>query len=232
MTSTVALCAVTVGINLTASDAELRELGITPGRYTKVSDDQMEELRLALEHKRGALPDPRSGGSVANTTDLLARAGVSCGMMGVGGNDTFGRVFVSNCERASLEFLSELEDGTVTGYDFCFFGDDSVCTTAWCPGANFLLSPARIDLEAVQSADLVLLDGGALAFGPESEAAMARCTQAAEEADVPFVLTLASTQIVGGYRAFYNTFAPKAQMVFGNLGEAAVLVGLEHEAAL
>jgi sugar/nucleoside kinase (ribokinase family) len=153
-------------------------------------------------------------------------------MMGVGGNDTFGRVVVSNCKRASLEFLSELEDGAVTGYDFCFFGDDGVCTTAWCPGANFLLSPARIDLEAVQSAELVLLDGGALAFGPESEAAMARCAQAAEEADVPFVLTLASTQIVGGYRAFYDTFAPKAQMVFGNLGEAAVLVGLEPEATL
>lgn len=232
MTSIVALCAVTVGINLTASDAELRELGITPGSYTKISDDRMEELRLALEHKRGALPDPRSGGSVANTADLLARTGVSCGMMGVGGNDPFGRVVVSNCKRASLEFLSELEDGAVTGYDFCFFGDDGVCTTAWCSGANFLLSPARIDLEAVQGAELVLLDGGALAFGPESEAALARCAQAAEEADVPFVLTLASTQIVGGYRAFYDTFAPKAQMVFGNLEEAAVLVGLEPEATL
>ena len=153
-------------------------------------------------------------------------------MMGVGGNDTFGRFVVSNCERASLEFLSELEDGAVTGYDFCFFGDDGVCTTAWCSGANFLLSPARIDLEAVQGAELVLLDGGALAFGPESEAALARCAQAAEEADVPFVLTLASTQIVGGYRAFYDTFAPKAQMVFGNLEEAAVLVGLEPEVTL
>ena len=130
MTSIVALCAVTVGINLTAGDAELRELGLTPGGYTRVSEDRMEELRLALEHNRGTLPDPRSGGSVANTADLLARTGVSCGMMGVGGNDTFGRVVVSNCKRASLEFLSELEDGAVTGYDFCFFGDDGVCTTA------------------------------------------------------------------------------------------------------
>jgi sugar/nucleoside kinase (ribokinase family) len=78
----------------------------------------------------------------------------------------------------------------------------------------------------------VLLDGGALAFCPESEGALARCAQTAEEADVPFVLTLASTEIVGGYRAFYDTFAPKAQMVFGNIGEAAVLLGLEPKATL
>jgi ribokinase len=232
MISIVALCAVTVGINITASDAELRELGFTPGGYTRVSDIRMEELRLALENSRGTLPDPRGGGSVANTADLLARAGVSCGMIGVGGNDTFGRAVVLNCERASLEFLSELEDGAVTGYDFCFFGDNGVCTTVWSPGANFLLSPARIDIGAVQGSELVLLDGNALAFGPESEAAMSCCAQAAEEAGVPFVLTLANTQIVGGYRAFYNTFAPKALMVVGNLEEAAVLVGLEPEVTL
>ena len=232
MASIVALGAVTVGINLTASHAELREFGLTPGGYSTISVDRMEELRLALENSRGTLPDPRSGGSVANTADLLARAGVSCGMMGVGGDDTFGRAFVSNCERASLEFLSELEDGAVTGYDFYFFGDDGARTIVLTHGANSLLSPTRIDLGAVQGSELLLLDGSALSFGPESEAAMARCVQAAEAADVPFVLTLASTKIVDGYRAFYDTFGPKAQMVVGNLEQAAGLVGLEPEASL
>lgn len=99
------LCAVTVGINLTVSDAELRELGLTPGGYTRVSEDRMEELRRALEYNRGTLSDPRSGGSVANTADLIARAGLSCGMMGVGGNDTFGKAFVSNCEKASQNII-------------------------------------------------------------------------------------------------------------------------------
>lgn len=232
MTSVVALGAVTVGINLTASHAELRELGLTPGGYSNISVDRMEEIRLALENSRGTLPDPRNGGSIANTADLLARAGVSCGMMGVGGNDAFGRAFVSNCERASLEFLSELEDGAVTGYDFYLFGDDGARTIVLTHGANSLLSPSRIDLGAVQGSELVLLDGSALSFGPESEAAVARCAQAAEEAGVPFVLTLVSTKIVDGTRAFYDTFGPKAQMVVGNLEEAAELVGVEPGASL
>jgi ribokinase len=232
MTSIVALGAVTVGIDLPSSHAELRELGLTPGSDSIIPVERMEEIRLALENKRGTLPDPTSGGSVGNTANLLARAGISCGFMGVGGNDAFGRMFVANCERASLEFLSELEDGVVTGYDFYLYDEDAGRTIILTHGANALLSPARIDLDVIQSADLVLLDGMALSFGPESETALWRCVQAAEAADVPFVLALAGTEIVAGYRDFFDAFAPKAQMVAGNLEQAAVLVGLEPEASL
>ena len=232
MTSVVALGAVTVGINLTASRAELRDLGLTPGSYSVLSVDRMEELRLALEKNRGTLPNPRSGGSVGNTADFLARAGVSCSMMGVGGNDAFGKAFVATCDKASLMFISELVDGAVTGYDFYLFDEENVRTIVLTHGANALLSPARINLGAVQDSELLLLDGSALSFGPESEAAMSHLAQAAEQEDVPFVLTLASTRILDSYRTFYDTFAPKAQMVAGNLQQAAVLVGLEPEASL
>ncbi|MBZ0309608.1 MAG: hypothetical protein K8I82_26325 [Anaerolineae bacterium] len=231
MTAMVALGAVTVGINLPSSRTEIRELGLTPGTASILPVERMEEIRLALEKKRGALPHPASGGSVGNTADLIARAGISCEFMGVGGNDLFGRIFVANCESASLKFLSKLEDGAVTGYDFYLY-DDERRTIILTHGANALLSPARIDLEAVQKAAQVLLDGSALSFGPESESAMRRCIQAAEAAEVPFVLALAGTEIVDGYRNFFDTFAPKAQMVAGNLEQAAVLVGLEPRASL
>ena len=70
MTSIVALGAVTVGINLTVSNAELCQQGLTPGSYTIPSVERMEEIRLALERNRGTLPEPRSGGSVSNTAVL------------------------------------------------------------------------------------------------------------------------------------------------------------------
>lgn len=232
MTSIVVLGAVTVGIDLPSSHVELRELGLTPGSDSIIPVERMEEIRLALENNRETLPHPTSGGSVGNTANLLARAGISCGFMGVGGNDTFGRIFVANCERASLEFLSELEAGAVTGYDFYLYDEDDMRTIILTHGANALLSPARIDLEAIQRSELVLLDGIALSFGTESETAMLRCIQTAEAADVPFVLALAGTKIVDSYRDFFDTFAPKAQMVAGNLEQAAVLVGLEPEASL
>jgi sugar/nucleoside kinase (ribokinase family) len=232
MISVVALGAVTGGIDLPASEAELREFGFAVGSYSEVSVERMEAFRLALEKRRGGLPEINSGGSVANTADFIARAGVSCGLMGVGGDDDFGRVFVSNFERASLKFLSELENGAVTSYDFYLYSGDGARTIVLTHGANALLSPAHIDIEAIKGAEVLLLDGIALDFGPESEAAVLCCVQAAEEADVPIVLTLASTKVVDGYRAFFDTFGPKAHMVEGNLEQTAVLVGLEPEASL
>ncbi len=231
MTSIVALGAVTVGIDLPSSCAELRELGLTPGSDSIIAVERMEAIRLTLEKNHGTLPHPTSGGSVGNTANLIARAGLSCGFIGVGGNDPFGKIFVANCESASLKFLSRLEDGAVTGYDFYLYDEDDTRTIILTHGANALLSPARIDLEAIQSAELVLLDGGALAFGPDSKAAVLRCVQAAEAAHVPFVLALAGTEIVDRYRDFFNAFAPKAHMVAGNLEQAAVLVGLEPKAS-
>jgi ribokinase len=232
MASIVALGAVTVGIDLPSSHAELRELGLIPGSDSIITVERMEEIRLTLERNHGTLPQPTSGGSVANTADFLARAGISCGFMGVGGNDTFGRLFAANCERASLKFLSELEDGAVTGYDFYLYDEDDVRTIILTHGANALLSPARLDLEAIERSELVLLDAIALSFGPESETAMLRCVKAADMADVPFVLALAGIEIVDGYRDFFDTFAPKAQMVAGNLEQVAVLVGLGPAASL
>jgi len=232
VTSIVALGAVTVGIDLPSSLAELHELGLTPGSDSIIPVERMEAIRRALEKNHGTLPVPTNGGSVGNTANLIARAGISCGFMGVGGNDPFGRMFVANCEKASLRFLSELEDGAVTGYDFYLYDEDGARTIILTHGANARLSPDRIDLEFIQRAELVLLDGIALSFGPESEAAMLRCVQAAEAAHVPFVLALAGTDIVAGYRDFFDTFAPKAQMVAGNLEQAAVLAGLEPEASL
>lgn len=231
MTSIVALGAVTVGINLPSSHAELRELGLIPGSASIIPVERMEAIRRALEKNHGTLPNPTSGGSVGNTAHLIARAGISCGFMGVGGNDPFGRIFVANCEQASLKFLSKLEDGAVTGYDFYLYDDDDMRTIILTHGANALLSPARIDLDAIQNAELVLLDGIALSFGAESETAMVRCVQAAQAADVPFVLALAGIEIVDDYRDFFDTFAPKAQMVAGNREQVAVLLGLEPEAS-
>lgn len=232
MSSVVALGAITGGINLHISNAELRELGLTPGSYVETSVERIEAVRLALEARHGPLPEPNSGGSVANTTDLLARAGVSCGFMGVGGNDPFGRVFVANFARASLEFLSELVSGAVTGYDFYLYSENGVRTIILTHGANALLSPARIDIEAIRRARLLLLDGAALDFGPDSGAAMLRCVQTAEAQGVPFVLTLANSEIVARHRTFFETFGPRAQLVAGNLEQVAVLMNLEPAASL
>lgn len=232
MVSVVALGAITGGTNINISEVELAELGFAPDSYHILSGEQMEAIRQRLVSMQGQLPPHNMGGSIANTADFIARAGVSCGLMGIGGNDAFGQAYAENCKSTSLEFISPLLDGAVTGYDFYLDLADGRRTILWTAGANSLLSPGLIDSKSLQEAELLLLDGGALDFGPESEAAVSFCAKVAEEAQVPFVLTLASTRIVESYRSFFTTYAPRAQMVAGNLEQAAVLVGLEASASL
>ena len=232
MTTVVAVGAITGGINLTVNDAELYELGIAPGHYTELPTKRMEAIRVTLERQRGSLPVPNSGGSVANTTDLMARAGIACGYIGIGGDDLFGRVLVDRLEANSLIFLGELVPGAVTGYDFYLYNKEGARTIILTKGANTLLNPERIDSEAIKGAKLLLLDGHALDFGPESEAALLSCIQTAVGHEVPFVLTLASRRIVNAYRSFFSTYGPKAELLAGNLEQAAVLLGLEPDASL
>ena len=225
-TSVVALCPVTVGFNLSTSRAELGSLGLTPGSSTTLPADRMELIRLSLQRTRGRLPFPRGGGGVANTADLLARAGVSCGIIGVGGKDTFGKDYVVSCGRSSLLFLSALVNGAKTGYDIYLVDEYGTRTIIATPGANSLLSPALLNIGALQNSDLILLDGALLSYGPESEAAVLHCAKVAETANVPFVLALESIEIVESYRSYFDVLSPRAQMVVGNLEQVAVLVGL------
>lgn len=226
MCAVIVIGAVTVGINVQVTQAELQSLGLSPGSFSDVSAKEIERLRLRLERQGIHIPQPRSGGSGANTANLLARAGVSCGLLGVGGDDAWGRLVLSHCEAVSLNFLGRLRSDAVTGYDFCFFSEDGSQSSVMTWGANALLSPEDIDLERIQGAELLVLDGFALSFGPDAEAALTQCAEIAEASGIPFVLTLASTGVIQRHRDFYARFGPKAQMLIGNLEQAAVLLDL------
>lgn len=226
MTDILALGAVTGGINLPSTEAEIRGLGLVPGSLTTVSAARMQTIHAALSAARASLPTPRAGGSVANTADFVARAGVPCALMGLGGDDAFGRATIANCRRSGLDPLITLVPGTVTGHDV-YLEDGPTRSIVLTHGANALLSPEHIDVEAIRSAKMLLLDGGILGFGPSSEAALSRCIHTAEEARVPFLLTLASASIVAGHRPFFERYASRAMMVAGNLEQTAVLLGLE-----
>lgn len=232
MPTFVALAPITGGINLSTSRAELVQLGLSPGHFTLLSPTQMNELRRKLEQARGRLPEFRSGGSLANTAELIARAGLSCGVMGLGGHDAFGRAYRSRCHISSLKLLSPLKAGAFTGYDFDLTDQDQVRTCVLTHGVNAALSPADIKLDAIRRADFLLIDGFTLALGPKSEAAVTLSIETAEEAQRPFLLTLASTRILRRFSSFYQSTAPRAQMLAGNLEQASVFLGLPPDASL
>lgn len=233
MTSIIALTTMTGGTNVTVRKAELQELGLEQGKFTVLSGNDMDGIRLNLAKTRGGvLPLPRSGGSVANTADLIARAGLDCGILALGGNDAFGKSIVDDGLNASMKMLLPLKDGAVTGYDFYLEDEEGVRTILLTHGANAQLGPKDIDETLIQNADLVILDGCLLICGPEPHAALAHCAQLAQKYKTPFVLTLGSIGIVNAFHDLFLQHAPRAQFVAGNREQTAALLGLDTTTSL
>lgn len=231
MTAIVALCSITGGINVHASAELIKKLGFAPHSFSLLSSSEMNALRAALEDALSPLPDLCSGGSLANSVDLLGRLGLDCGVMGLAGKDRFGQQLSANFKKASLTFLSELKEGLVTGYDFYLYDEQGRRSIVLTHGANAALSPETLNKDAISRAELLLLEGGCVSVGPNSEAALASAISCALKNELPYVLTLPSAGEVAKYGEFFLEQGAGADFLFGNLEEVAALIGQDRTAS-
>ena len=231
MPQVVAISAVTVDINTSTSDRCLRELEIEPGSDMQVGERQIEQVRAELQ-AREPLPPPASGGSVSNSADLLARANLDCALIGVGGDDPFGRHFEGDCKRVGLQLLYPLQAGLVTGYNLCFSSEAGKSTIVWTAGANSHISPRVIEEQVLRSAKLLVIDGFTFGYGENGPATIEHAANLAARYKVPYVLTLASVEMVHSYRDLFKNLIQNAYLIAGNLEQAAALAGLSKGAEL
>ena len=231
MTAIVALCSITGGINVHASADLIKKLGFAPQSFSLLSPSEMNTLRGRLEDALGPLPDLCSGGSVANSIDLLGRLGFECGVMGLAGKDQFGQQLRANFRKGSVTFVSELEEGLVTGYDFYLYDEQGRRSIALTHGANAALSPEKLNEEVIGQAELLLLEGGCVSVGPNSRAALDSAIACAWKNEVPYVLTLPSAGVVAKHQRFFLEQGAGADLLFGNLEEVAALTGQDKTAS-
>lgn len=118
MPEVLALAPVTGGMNLIVQETEQIKLGLTPGAFHLFEHEEMEIYKNRLLDLVGELPSPGGGGSVANTLELLARLGLSCGVFGLAGKDDYGRIFASRFQRYSIRMMNDFISDARTGYDF------------------------------------------------------------------------------------------------------------------
>jgi ribokinase len=230
MTSLLSLGSVTVDLPIRITDAKLREIGVALDQISKVGEQELGELTRALSAISIPLPEAVSGGSVANTTHLLARAGQLTQFFGVGGEDTFGEKFKLDFERVGTEFLYPLQGGLVTGHNICFTSEGGKSTIVWTPGSNRFLNPDLLDHLSFKKSQTLLVDGFICANSEFGEESIDRAILLAKKAGTPYVMTLASVDVVSNFRDMFLRHAGDADLVAGNLSQAAVLVGLPANA--
>lgn len=230
MTSILALGSVTVDQNIRISDEQMKTIGVAPDSILLVEDSEMFSLRMKLEGLAIPLPEIVSGGSVGNTTNLLARAGEETGFFGVGGSDHFGNKFKGDCKRVGTQFLYPLQSGLVTGHNFCFSSEEGKSTIVWTPGSNRFIAPSLLEDSLFREAVVVLLDGFICANSACGEETIDRAIKLAKRTGTPYVMTLASVDVVSSHREMFLRNIGEASLVAGNLSQAAALLGLPLDA--
>lgn len=227
MPKILALGGVTVDLNFSVSNQDLIQLGVEVGTCRQVEFAELAQIREKLLRTFGSLPKAASGGSLANSLSLMARAKIDCGLVGVGGKDFYGELFIAECEQAGLKYLSRLEENMQTGCNLCFSDAAGTASAIWNVGANDLLSPEMLQQVDFASANLVLLEGYALNFGRSGEASVMQAAKTAMQLAKPYVVTLSSVESIERKHAAFIDLVKDAKLVAGNLSQAAALAQVD-----
>ncbi len=170
-----------------------------------------------------------NGGSAGNTVNCLANLGAPCAMLGMTGDDDFGRAYKDELERAGgeTEYIF-VHPEAETGLCLSFVTPDSERTMRSNLGASSLVSCADIDKVDFNRIDIVYFEGYRLFEEKSFDYALKK----AREAGCRIAIDFASFNVVELFRkklfALYEDGV--FDMIFANEEEAKAFFGNdEHE---
>lgn len=136
-------------------DSELQRMNLTKGSMKLIEADEAAMMESA------AKPVAKmSGGSVANSMVCVAYLGGCSKFIGKTGKDEVGEVFVKDMRDAGVACdTKSAETGPMTGRCNIYVTPDAERTMCVYPGANAMLSVDDVDLDAIERAKMVLIEG-------------------------------------------------------------------------
>ncbi len=169
--SVVALGHAIVDVLAMTDDRTVRDLGLEKGTMALVEGARAEQLYAAMTPEAHV-----SGGSAANTAACLASLGGSVRFVGKVAADDLGRVFTDDIRAAGVLYdTPHARDGSpATGSCLVFVTPDAEKTMCTNLGAGATLAPEDLHLEAIETAQVLYIEG--YLVGPEGT------TPAVEEA--------------------------------------------------
>ncbi|MBO4337005.1 MAG: carbohydrate kinase [Lachnospiraceae bacterium] len=139
---------------------------------------------MLIDFTPGSAPDEftaNPGGAPANVAITAARSGIDTGFIGKLGNDAFGKRLLKVLETDNVKMLCDsLTDDAITTLAFVSLGQDGErsFTFARKPGADILLRPEDVDMEAISECRILHAGSLSLSDEPSRSAVMAAIKEA------------------------------------------------------
>jgi sugar/nucleoside kinase (ribokinase family) len=201
-------------------DEFLESRGFVKGSMTLIDADWAAELLK----NAGSDALSSSGGSAANTMACLASLGGAGVYLGKVRHDALGELFRKDMRASGVEFdVPAAESGPGTGVCMVFVSPDAQRTMLTYLGASATFSPADIDAQAIQAAQVTYLEG--YLWDPEpAKQAFLEAADLAHRAGRRVSLTLSDSFCVDRHRKeFLKLVAEHVDILFGNQDEIVSL---------
>ncbi len=211
-----------VDVIVHADDALLAAQSMEKGAMTLIDSARAEALY--------ALMPPAiemSGGSAANTVAGVASLGGSAAYIGKVSADQLGQVFRHDIRAGGVAYDVAPAPNSSTGRCLIFVTPDAQRTMNTYLGAGALLGPDDVDVETIESSQVVYLEGY-LWDPPDAQAAFLKAAGMAHDAGRKVALTLSDSFCVDRHRdSFRDLLDRHVDILFANESEILSLYEVE-----
>ena len=140
------------------SDEFLADAKIDKGVMTLVDESRQSQLLDALSAKERKLVK-KCGGSVCNSVVAASSLGAKAFFSGKVADDADGELFVSDLNKAGVDFHSAGQDPGTTGKCLVMVTEDAERTMNTFLGSSEKISPKEIDQEALKNSEWFYVEG-------------------------------------------------------------------------
>jgi sugar/nucleoside kinase (ribokinase family) len=213
-----------VDTEVEVSDKFLADAKIDKGVMTLVDEPRQHELLQALSSEDLTL-FKKCGGSVCNSVVAASSLGSKAFFSGKVADDSDGELYVSDLNKAGVDFHSAVQDPGTTGKCLVMVTQDAERTMNTFLGSSETLSAKEIDQEALKSSEWFYVEGY-LVTDEERTKATKDAVEYAKEHGVKIAISLSDPFVVDVFGdALRDIMGSGVDLVFCNKDEALSFTG-------
>ena len=213
-----------VDTEVKVSDKFLSDAKIDKGVMTLVDEPRQKELLQALSSEDLTLVK-KCGGSVCNSVVAASSLGSKAFFSGKVADDADGELYVSDLNKAGVDFHSAGQDPGTTGKCLVMVTEDAERTMNTFLGSSETLSAKEIDQEALKNSEWFYVEGY-LVTDKKRTAATREAVEFAKEQGVKIAISLSDPFVVDVFGdALREVIGSGVDLVFCNKDEALAFTG-------
>jgi sugar/nucleoside kinase (ribokinase family) len=216
-----------VDTEVEVSDKFLADAKIDKGVMTLVDEARQRQLLEALSSEDLTLLK-KCGGSVCNSVVAASSLGSKVFFSGKVADDADGELYVSDLNRAGVDFHSAGQDPGTTGKCLVMVTEDAERTMNTFLGASETLSSKEIDRQALKDSDWFYVEGYLVTDEARTKATK-EAVEFAKEHGVKIAISLSDPFVVDVFGdALRDVMGSGVDLVFCNKDEALAFTGTDN----